>query len=275
MVNLNVFFMQKGLLKLKRDPMTQLKAWAFRHGITPATAYQWISRLGLQNTVARVSKKARNDLVGKFLSFDSVDWSRTIAYSMGHVGQVYLNRAGREPHGIVSDAEYDRRLAEVSNALAELRDESGAPILTNLWRGHDVYRGPYAELGPDLHLELDHYAMIACPLFATEGRVMTRQIRGDSGCHRREGIFIAGGAGIRNSVALPEASILDLAPTLLHLLGEAVPRIMDGRVLNEVLANPQAITYTEDNDAGLMTEYGFKPDEAEQIEERLRGLGYL
>jgi len=234
-----------------------------------------VARLGLQNTVARVSKKARNDLVGKFLSFDSVDWSRTIAYSMGHVGQVYLNRAGREPHGIVTDMEYDRRLAEVSDALAELRDEHGAPILTHLWRGHDVYHGPYAELGPDLHLELDHYAMIACPLFATEGRVMTRQIRGDSGCHRREGIFIAAGAGIRSGVTLPEANILDLAPTLLHLLGEAVPRVMDGHVLTEALANHRTIAYTEENDAGSMTERGFEPDEAEQIEERLRGLGYL
>ena len=76
-------------------------------------------------------------------------------------------------------------------------------------------------------------------------------------------------------MALPEASILDLAPTLLHLLGEAVPRIMDGRVLTEALAINQAIAYTEDNDAGSMIEYGFKPAEAEQIEDRLRGLGYL
>ena len=54
-------------------------------------AYQWIARLGLQNTIARVSKKARNDVVGKFLSFDSVDWSRTIAYSMGHVSYTHLD----------------------------------------------------------------------------------------------------------------------------------------------------------------------------------------
>ena len=275
MVNLNVFLMQQGLLKLKPDAMTQLKAWAFRHGITPATAYQWIARLGLQNTVAQVSKKARNDLVGKFLSFDSVDWSRTIAYSMGHVGQVYLNRVGREPHGIVTDAEYDRRLAEVSDALAELRDENGAPILTHLWRGHDVYHGPYAELGPDLHLELDHYAMIACPLFATEGRVMTRQIRGDSGCHRREGIFIAAGAGIRQAGQLPEASILDLAPTLLHLLGEAVPREMDGRVLTEALSDHTLVRFADDEGEDVVAEQGFGTDEATQIEERLRGLGYL
>ncbi len=275
MVNLNVFFMQKGLMKLKPDFTTQLKAWAFRHGLTPSAAYQWIARMGLQNVVTRVSKKARNDIVGKFLSFDSVDWSRTIAYSMGHVGQVYINRVGRDQHGSVSDADYERRLAEVSDALAELRDGDGRPILTNLVRGRDAYHGPYAALGPDLHLELDHYAMIACPLFATEGKVMTSQIRGDSGCHRREGIFIAGGAGIRPGVALPEVSILDLAPTILHLLGEPVPRIMDGRVLAEALVDPAPVRFSEDGESAIAAEQGFGADEAEQIEERLRGLGYL
>jgi predicted AlkP superfamily phosphohydrolase/phosphomutase len=277
MVNLNVFFMQKGLMKLKPDMVTQLKAWAFRNGLTPATAYQWISRLGLQNTIARVSKKARNDIVGKFLSFDSVDWSRTVAYSMGHVGQVYLNRIGREPHGIVPDAEYDTRLREVIDALADLRDESGRPIVTKIIPGREAYHGDYAGLGPDLHLVLDDYAMIACPLFATDGRVMTRQIRGDSGCHRREGIFIARGPAIRRGVDLPEASILDLAPTILHLLGEPVPRVMDGRALVEAFVAPGDVVFSGDG-ASVHTApaaAGFSDDESAQIEERLRGLGYL
>jgi len=262
-------------MKLKPDAMTQLKAWAFRNGITPSSAYRMIARLGLQNSIARVSKKARNDVVGKFLSFDSVNWNRTIAYSMGHVGQVYLNRVGREPHGIVTDAEYDQRLVEVSDALADLRDEGGQPILTKLIRGKDVYHGPYAGLGPDLHLELDHYAMIACPLFATEGRVMTSQIRGDSGCHRREGIFIAKGMGIQSGIELPEANILDLAPTILHLLGEPVPRIMDGRVLTEALVDPAPVRFSENAEEGVAAGSGFDADDAAQIEERLRGLGYL
>lgn len=275
MVNLNVFFMDRGLMKLKSDAMTQLKSWAFRHGITPANAYQWVARIGLQNSVARVSKKARNDIVGKFLSFDSVDWEHTIAYSMGHVGQVYINRIGRDEHGIVTDDEYERRLAEVSDALAELRDDDGNPILTKLVRGSDAYDGPYARLGPDLHLELDHYAMIACPLFATEGRVMTNQIRGDSGCHRREGIFIAAGPGFKSGIELPEENILDLAPTIMHLLGEPVPSIMDGRVLTEALVDPAPVRYSDDEETGLSAGQGFATDEAEQIEDRLRGLGYL
>jgi hypothetical protein len=104
---------------------------------------------------------------------------------------------------------------------------------------------------------------------------MTRQIRGDSGCHRREGIFIAGGTGIRSGAALPEASILDLAPTILHLLGEPVPRIMDGRVLSEALVDAAPVRFSEDGEASVAAEQGFDSDEAEQIEERLRGLGYL
>ena len=275
MVNLNVFFMQQGLMKLKPDIVTQLKAWAFRHGITPATAYQWIARVGLQNNIARVSKKARNNIVSKFLSFDSVDWSRTIAYSMGHVGQVYINRLGRDAHGIVPDSEYERRLAEVSEVLAELRDVDGRPILTNLVRGRDAYHGPYAQLGPDLHLELDHYAMIACPLFATEGRVMTSQIRGDSGCHRKEGIFIAGGPAFRSGLTLPEVDILDLAPTMLQILDQPVPRIMDGRVLSEALVDPAPVRFSDEAEGGIVAEQGFSSSESEQIEGRLRGLGYL
>ncbi len=276
MVNLNVFFMQKGLMKLKRDPWTQLKALAFRLGVTPANAYQWIARVGLQNSVAQVSKKRRNDIIGKFLSFDSVDWQRTIAYSMGHVGQVYLNMVGREEHGAIPTEEYEQRLAQVTAALQGLHDEDGRPILTRVIPGREVYHGPYAHKGPDLHLVLDNYNMIACPLFATEGRVITHQIRGDSGCHRREGIFIAQGPDIQAGVTLPEADILDLAPTILHLLGEAVPQVMDGRVLAELFTKQRPVVYQgDDAESGTQSEVSFSDEEAEQVEERLRSLGYL
>ena len=275
MVNLNVFLMEKGLMKLKRDPWTQLKAWSFRHGITPSTAYQWIVRLGLQNLVASVSKKARNDVIGKFLSFDSVDWQRTTAYSMGHVGQIYLNVRGRDDHGSIDPADYVQKRAEVIEVLGKLRDNNGRSILSNVITSETAYHGPYAAKGPDLHLVLDDYNMIACPLFATEGKVLSEQIRGDSGCHRSEGIFLAQGPRIKTGESLPANNILDLAPTIMHLLGEAVPAVMDGRVLTEIFNSPQAVIYAADETADLVNEAGFNKDEADQVEERLRGLGYL
>jgi len=263
-------------MKLKRDPWTQLKALAFRWGITPSAAYQWIAKLGMQNLVARVSKNTRNSVIGRFLSFDSVDWNRTIAYSMGHVGQVYLNVAGREPHGIVTSAEFEQKRQDVIDVLQELKDDAGRPVLSQVITGDETYHGPYAGKGPDLHLVLDDYNMIACPLFATEGKVMTSQIRGDSGCHRSEGVFLAQGPGIRQGLKLEENNILDLAPTIMHMLGEAVPQVMDGRVVEEIFDEAQDVVYEEgESMTELVREKGFDADEAAQVEDRLRGLGYL
>jgi predicted AlkP superfamily phosphohydrolase/phosphomutase len=276
-VNLNVYLMDKGLLKLKRDPMTRVKAAAFRRGLTPAGAYRLVEKVGLQNLATRVSKDTRNQVVGKFLSFDSVDWSQTVAYSMGHVGQIYLNVAGREPHGIVQPHEYEQRRQEVLDALGELQDHDGRPLISQVIVREETYHGPYAADGPDIHLVIDDYNMIAFPLFATTGKVIANQIRGDSGCHRREGIFIAHGPPIKENQHLSKANILDLAPTILHLLGDPVPRLMDGQVLQSIFREPADITFVEEDEdeTGKVDSQALSEEETRQVEERLRSLGYL
>jgi predicted AlkP superfamily phosphohydrolase/phosphomutase len=276
-VNLNVFLLEHGLLKLGSDAKTRVKAAAFRRGITPAGVYRLVERIGFQNLATRVSKETRNQVVGRFLSFENVDWSQTVAYSMGHVGQIYLNMVGREPNGIVEKSDYHRRRKEVINALRELKDDKGRPLITDIIAREEAYQGPYAENGPDLHLIIDDYNMIAFPLFATDGKVITNQIRGDSGCHRREGIFIVSGPAIRQAEEVAETNILDLAPTIMHLLGETVPRIMDGRVLQEIFNSPTEVAYLEEvaDQAGLADSQSLSQDEEAQLEERLRSLGYL
>jgi predicted AlkP superfamily phosphohydrolase/phosphomutase len=273
-VNLNIFLMERELLKLKSDPWTQFKAYAFRKGVTPATVFRWMSRLGMHNVVARVSKGTRNRMMGKFLSYDSVDWSRTLAYSMGHVGQVYLNIAGREPHGIVHREEREAVLQRVMDTLMELRGPDGRALVTNLIPRKETYHGSHAEHGPDLHVVLDDYKMISFPLFATNGRTVTQQIRGDSGCHRREGIFIASGPGVRRRASISGANLMDLAPTILHLVGLPVKSEMDGRVLTDILEMPAPVRY-EEVQTDIAQEAGLSADETAEVEERLRSLGYL
>ncbi|HZD10849.1 MAG TPA: alkaline phosphatase family protein, partial [Candidatus Binatia bacterium] len=247
-VNLNVYLMQKGFLKLKRDVVNRLKAAAFHLGLTPAGVYHMIETIGLQNLATRVSKETRNQVVGRFLSFNNVDWSRTVAYSMGHVGQVYLNVAGREPHGIVTPENYERTRREVIDALEELRGENGRPLVSKLILREETYHGQYAKYGPDIHLVLDEYNMIAFPLFATQNDIIADQIRGDSGCHRREGVFIARGPGVMAGGQLEEISILDLAPTIMAVLGQPVPEVMDGRVLHQIFTRPLEVAYAATSD---------------------------
>ena len=283
MVNLNIFLLQKGLLHLKNDPWTRVKSTAFQRGITPGDVYRLVERVGLQNLATRVSKNTRNQVVGRFLSFDNVDWERTVAYSMGHVGQVYLNVAGREPQGFITKDNYEEARRRVIDALGEMTTADGRPLVSKIILREETYHGPYAELGPDLHLVLDDYRAIAFPLFATNGQIITDQIRGDSGCHRREGIFIASGPDIR--IVRPErggrpiqgADIIDLAPTILHLLDLPVPRSIDGRVLAEILSSTREVAFMDDDDAGghADSKGALSDEETAQVEERLRSLGYL
>ena len=52
-----------------------------------------------------------------------------------------------------------------------------------------------------------------------------------TGTHRLHGVFMLSGPGIVPDSDLGETGIMDLAPTLLHLLGLPVPEDMDGHVV--------------------------------------------
>lgn len=276
-VNLNLFLLERGLLQLKRGVWTRLKTGLFRAGLTPASLWHLVERVGLQNYVWQVSKSTRNKVVGKFLSFDDVDWSRTLAYSIGHVGQIYINLKGREPGGIVEPgAEYEAVRQRVIEALQTLRHpRTGRPLVDRIIPGDQIVHGPYAHSSPDLHLVFDGYRAIAFPLFATDSRIVTRQIRGDSGCHRSHGIFIACGPEIRQGEVVEGTHIQDLAPTILHLMGQPVPDDMDGRVLTEALTSPHPVKYRPIVPDGAEAEAGLSVEESAEVEERLRALGYL
>ena len=284
-VNMNLFLLDKGLLQLKRGAWTRLKTGLFRAGLTPASIWHLIERTGLQNYVWQVSKSTRNKVVGKFLSFDDVDWSRTLAYSIGHVGQIYVNLKGREPEGIVEPgAEYKAVRRRVTEALSDLRHpETGQPLVDKIVPSDHVVHGPYDQRSPDLHVVLDGYRTIVFPLFATDSRIVTRQIRGDSGCHRLHGIFVAWGPEIKAGKTVDETHIMDLTPTILHLMGLPVPDDIDGHVLTDALttshpvkrrpAGPSAALRT--SPAGDEAETNLSAEETAEVEDRLRALGYL
>jgi predicted AlkP superfamily phosphohydrolase/phosphomutase len=197
---------------------------------------------------------------------------------MGHVGQIYINLQGREPHGSVTLDRYAAARQKVIDVLNTLIDPgTGQPLVDRIIPREEAAHGPYADQGADLHLILDGYKTIAFPLFATEGRVLTPQIRGDSGCHRLHGIFIGSGAAFAHGAAVNNARIIDLAPTILHVLNVPVPEDMDGRVLADALAPELRAQATQVGAAATTSTAQVDFTEAEQaeVEERLRALGYL
>jgi predicted AlkP superfamily phosphohydrolase/phosphomutase len=215
--------------------------------------------------------------VGKFLSYEDIDWKNTKAFSMGHVGQIYVNTEGRHPQGSVEPGMEEVEVREqIIQALHDLRHPvTNQPIVDRIIRKEEEFIGPYSNNAPDIQVVLDGYNMISFPLFGAAAELFTGQIRGDSGCHRSEGIFIASGEGIRQNAVEEAAHITDVAPTVMYLLGLPVPAEMDGRALQEILETPYEVAIAETDQQALNAETGLTAAQTAEIEDRLRSLGYL
>lgn len=84
------------------------------------------------------------------VGFSAVNWSRTRAYALG-LNSVYLNRAGREAHGIVADNEAQAIKDEIMSALPLLSDPAdGQQIVAEVFDGQQIYPGDANDDAPDL-----------------------------------------------------------------------------------------------------------------------------
>jgi arylsulfatase A-like enzyme len=73
---------------------------------------------------------------------------------------------------------------------------------------------------------------------------------------------------------------MDVAPTVLHLFGLPIPRDMDGKVIRSAMEPNWLNTHPvqEGEESTQITETGrreYTGEETTEIEERLRGLGYI
>ncbi len=82
--------------------------------------------------------------------FAAVDWSRTRAYALGLNG-LFINRAGREAHGIVAEGDAAALEAELRNRLADLRDPAdGETMIRHVQPAAALYHGAHLGEAPDL-----------------------------------------------------------------------------------------------------------------------------
>ena len=215
--------------------------------------------------------------------FGGIDWSRTQAFSeeLNYFPSICINRLGREPLGLVADADYERVCAEVTAALLAWRDpETGAAVLRRVWQRRELYDGPWVEHAPDLVLELaeeDGFSLCCLPSRGQPGpeirRLERRELVGGkrfsmSGSHRPDGLYILAADGVE--AGDEDADMIDMAPTMLSLCGLSVPASMEGRSLAR-LGGLAPLT------EGLPTggEEFYSAGDEEVLEERLRALGYL
>lgn len=258
------------------------------HGFRPITHLVGLNRLlqtlgfasaGSRREMARsvrawspVRKIARSR-VGHMLKRNirapsTLDWDKTSAYPAGTGGAVSINLKGREIHGTVQPADYERVRAEVAQALLDYRDPSTGvhPIARVLLR-EDLPSGERADLAPDLLAR-------PAPMW-TLGNIgqATSDATWPSGDHRQEGILIASQA---MAADLGAPSIVDVAPTLLATQGLSVSGL-DGTPIGGIVGEDLALDEQRDDAVVAVgsTLDDLNDEEQDEIANHLRDLGYI
>ncbi len=170
------------------------------------------------------------------------DWTRSKAFTIPNAneGYVRINLKGREPQGIVEEgAAYRELIAEIQDALKELVNPvNGKPAVSRIYCIDDVYPGDRRPNLPDLAITWDPDARVLEELGSDRcGRVKKPagyQIAPYyTGNHRPSAFVIARGPGLAEGSLLQEGHIVDIAPTIMTMIGVDPPGHMDGRVWSE------------------------------------------
>ncbi len=276
-VRFNVWLQQQGLLSL----------WGQNRGDRRLRA---IYRRAKSLLPARWRRKAIGQLpetmqtqVTQF-SAGSVRWSRTTAsfFPMTDpVGGIVINLAGRQPQGCVEANDYDAVRRRIIDQLRQMCDpHTGQPVVREVWCREDVYSGPFVEEAPDILFIVEssyHPASaLAQPWIGPTSQLDTEAW---SGIHAMDGILIARGPCIASGVRLEEASILDIAPTILYAMGQTIPSDMDGHVLLGIFTSEfrkkQNICYRGPQGLSRNESWTISDEETEAMMARLRALGYV
>lgn len=165
---------------------------------------------------------------------EEVDWSATKAYAVGLAG-IFINQRGREAQGIVASGDESRRLAaELCERLTGLRDEErGEVAIHEAVRRESVYRGPYVDAAPDLIIGYNVGYRVSWD--AANGKcgpaIFSDNTKAWSGDHCIHPDLVPGVLFCNLPLRSKGASIIDLAPTVLDLLGVDRPAYLDGHSL--------------------------------------------
>jgi predicted AlkP superfamily phosphohydrolase/phosphomutase len=286
-IDLNVWLLQEGYIKIKKSFLSQFKYFLWRNGLTYDKLYPFFEkflRYGFKTKMRDIRDNFSNLGIGKWnplLSLSDVDWTKTKAYTVtGTIGQIVINLKGREPQGIVNQGKEYRLLRdEIVEKLKNLYDsQKGKRVKGQVFTKEESYLGKFSFNAPDITYlpNLDRYQ--AGNITGFGSNTPFTDFTGFLATHNMDGIFMAKGPNIKMGETIDEASIMDLAPTILYLMGLKVPDDMDGKVLTEIfypeiLEKSPIEYYTPDEDAekiiGDMT-----PTESEEIIQKLKSLGY-
>jgi len=225
--NINTWLKEEGYLNLN----TNLGALLYKLGINRQSLARFASRLGLLGLLHKiVPRRLVNNIpsesgeIQREAKTSKIDWQKSKAFASGQ-GPIYLNPGNADNE--VLRQEIKRKLEGL------IKPSTGERVIEHVYSKEEIYNGKYLAEAPDLIVDQAKGVHIPGGIGQRDIFDSPRRWQAEN---KKFGIFMAYGPDIKQAGKIGNVSILDLAPTILHLMGIAIPADMDGRVLEQIFA---------------------------------------
>ena len=215
------------------------------------------------------------------VQYGLIDWKRTLAYGLAPSSNgIYIRVARRPGEPGVDAAEYEAVRRRLVDELLAFRAPDGGRVVTAVLTREEAFPGTECHRAPDLTLVLRDHGFVSV---LNAPAALARRPE-PVGAHRPHGIFLAAGPGVQPGQSLPELSIVDVAPLVVHAVGLPVPADFEGRVPEEIFTAEfrRAHPVTSGDPTRPVSAYPAPPgaaelggDETGAVMSRLRALGYV
>ena len=164
------------------------------------------------------------------LSQVEIDWEHTRAWGAGgYYGRVFLNVQGREPRGVIPPERYQAVRQELAMRLEALPGPDGRPLGTRVFEPEAVY-ACCRNVPPDLIVYFGNLAWRSVGSLGLDDVYTLENDTGpDDANHGPDGVFILYDPRRQWRGELVGMTYLDVAPTLLDVLGLPGAGLMRGK----------------------------------------------
>lgn len=159
-----------------------------------------------------------------------VQWDQTQAYAVGF-SSIYVNLAGREGHGNLAEDTRAEVAARIARELTPLVDAArGERAIHAVYERQQIYTGPHAGQAPDLVVGYrpGYRGSWQSAVGGLAEQVLSDNNKTWQRDHIVDASFVQGTLLTNFEIASDRVRALDLAPTVLDLLGLPVPADMEG-----------------------------------------------
>lgn len=184
----------------------------------------------IRHEIKRRMPQTLQDRLTVFWRMGGIDWRHTPVISLlgDYDGYLRINLKGRESAGIVEPGrQFDEWIQKTISGLHSFvdRDSGQSVVLDVLLRKDLNLSGACMNYFPDLIVEWQKtpactHREIVSPIYGSVSwPTPGRNPEGRTGNHRPQGFLIACGDRFSRNAVLPPVGIVDLAPTILEILG--------------------------------------------------------